>query len=270
MKIKLILGVLGLVFAVLLFMAASPDPGVLNVPGVHFTGAGPGTNLTDTGTGLLYGGVPFTQPPSAVLTNLSNGILTVGKTNQWTMLSGTNSSGQVGVTVDGMALNLMTQEGINANGVHAANSVLVDTDLAGTTTCNKLVATSVIDSELITTNVLVGLGTSTNFLPATPSMITNSWGIFGGSGGTKFLSDDGVMHSVTGTGGYTNIIDPVFVDTSTGAVTIALSPVGWMTYFKSGMANPLYLTGNGATNTVNGSLVRVSASYIGTNWYVTY
>jgi len=65
-------------------------------------------------------------------------------------------------------------------------------------------------------------------------------------------------------------IAPQLVDTSTGAVYVALSPSVVTSYIKSGIDYPLYLTGNGATNRIDGGVVLVHAAYSGGNWYLSY
>ena len=60
------------------------------------------------------------------------------------------------------------------------------------------------------------------------------------------------------------------VDTSTGAVYLALAPLSGFTYVKTNSAYSLFLSGNGVTNQIDGSIVWVRTQYIGTNWFLQW
>lgn len=118
---------------------------------------------------------------------------------------------------------------------------------------------------LVASNTVKAASQATNsVLTQWASIPTNSFVLKSGDTMTGDLTTPGII--VAGV----RWQSPQLVNTSTGAVTMALITNLNTTYVKSGLDFPLYLTGNGATNRVDGGLVWVQATYIGTNWFLKY
>jgi hypothetical protein len=92
-------------------------------------------------------------------------------------------------------------------------------------------------------------------------------GTNGATGATGPQGPQGIQGppGVNGTNGLSAVIVPI--NTSTGSVTYALS--GQQTFLKTNALNALFLTGNGATNTIIGTAV-VNTFPVGTNWVIYY
>lgn len=94
------------------------------------------------------------------------------------------------------------------------------------------------------------------------------------SGATADLMDFNVgglsKVTVSSAGGIKDASFPQLVDTSTGEVTYVLTTIPMTRLIKSGIANSLFVVGNGITNTITGDAIWFSAAYIGTNWYISY